>query len=212
MGLKRKNKANAQFNMSSLTDIIFLLLIFFMLTSTLVAPNALNLKLPGKTKTPVTQTDQLTDVHISGSGTYALNGRPVSATVSGQALLHAVDRVAVAACAGARPRLDLVSPEIGDEAREMRARLPLLDDSGKAVARRQAAGRQAAVDADVSAGAWLARWPGISPRTRWSGHAGVALVALVALGASHAVRAGGSDGSVFAVFARACAEQNGGSN
>jgi biopolymer transport protein ExbD len=79
MGLKRKNKANAQFNMSALTDIIFLLLIFFMLTSTLVAPNALNLKLPGKTKSPITNTDQLTDVHITGTGTYALNGRPVSA-------------------------------------------------------------------------------------------------------------------------------------
>ena len=36
MGLKRANKANAQFNMSSLTDIIFLLLIFFMLTSNFV--------------------------------------------------------------------------------------------------------------------------------------------------------------------------------
>ncbi len=32
--------------MSSMTDIVFLLLIFFMLTSTLVSPNALNLLLP----------------------------------------------------------------------------------------------------------------------------------------------------------------------
>lgn len=43
--------------MSSLTDIIFLLLIFFMLTSTLVSPNALNLKLPSsssKTVAPAT--------------------------------------------------------------------------------------------------------------------------------------------------------------
>ena len=36
MALKRSNKANAEFNMSSLTDIIFLLLIFFMLTSNFV--------------------------------------------------------------------------------------------------------------------------------------------------------------------------------
>ncbi len=36
MGLKRQNKASAEFNMSSLTDIIFLLLIFFMLTSNFV--------------------------------------------------------------------------------------------------------------------------------------------------------------------------------
>jgi biopolymer transport protein ExbD len=37
---------NAAFSMSSMTDIVFLLLIFFMVTSTLVAPNALKLLLP----------------------------------------------------------------------------------------------------------------------------------------------------------------------
>ncbi len=36
MGIKKRNKVSAEFSMSSLTDIIFLLLIFFMLTSTLV--------------------------------------------------------------------------------------------------------------------------------------------------------------------------------
>ncbi|HKK76025.1 MAG TPA: biopolymer transporter ExbD [Saprospiraceae bacterium] len=36
MALKKRNKTSAEFSMSSLTDIIFLLLIFFMLTSTLV--------------------------------------------------------------------------------------------------------------------------------------------------------------------------------
>ena len=36
MGLKKRAKVSAEFSMSSLTDIIFLLLIFFMLTSTLV--------------------------------------------------------------------------------------------------------------------------------------------------------------------------------
>jgi biopolymer transport protein ExbD len=79
MGLKKKNKVNAQFNMSALTDIIFLLLIFFMLTSTIVAPNALNLKLPGRSKAPVTQTDDLPEVHVFGTGKYAFNGRSISA-------------------------------------------------------------------------------------------------------------------------------------
>ena len=46
MKVKRKNKIDPNFNMSSMTDIVFLLLIFFMLTSTLVSPNALNLLLP----------------------------------------------------------------------------------------------------------------------------------------------------------------------
>tara|TARA_B100001540_G_C15508887_1_gene507100 strand:- start:16 stop:408 length:393 start_codon:yes stop_codon:yes gene_type:complete len=46
MKVKRKNKIDPNFNMSSMTDIVFLLLIFFMLTSTLVTPNALKLLLP----------------------------------------------------------------------------------------------------------------------------------------------------------------------
>jgi biopolymer transport protein ExbD len=46
MALKSKNKVSATFNMSSMTDIVFLLLIFFMLTSTLVTHNELDLQLP----------------------------------------------------------------------------------------------------------------------------------------------------------------------
>jgi biopolymer transport protein ExbD len=46
MALKRRNKADAGFSMSSMTDIIFLLLIFFMLTSTVVHPNAIKITLP----------------------------------------------------------------------------------------------------------------------------------------------------------------------
>ncbi|MEZ4907473.1 MAG: biopolymer transporter ExbD [Saprospiraceae bacterium] len=39
MGLKKRNKTSAEFSMSSLTDIIFLLLIFFMLTASMVQIN-----------------------------------------------------------------------------------------------------------------------------------------------------------------------------
>jgi biopolymer transport protein ExbD len=57
MSIKSRNKVSAAFSMSSLTDIIFLLLIFFMLTSTLVSPNALNLLLPSSnSQTQATQT------------------------------------------------------------------------------------------------------------------------------------------------------------
>ena len=63
--------------MSSLTDIIFLLLIFFMLTSTVVAPHALNLKLPGRTDTPAqpSSNQKLDDVSIDGAGEFYLNDR-----------------------------------------------------------------------------------------------------------------------------------------
>lgn len=46
MAISSRNKISVQFSMSGMTDIVFLLLIFFMLTSTLIAPNALKLLLP----------------------------------------------------------------------------------------------------------------------------------------------------------------------
>ena len=46
MSLSSRNKVSVQFSMSGMTDIVFLLLIFFMLTSTLIAPNAIKLLLP----------------------------------------------------------------------------------------------------------------------------------------------------------------------
>lgn len=47
MALKRRSKVDSSFSMSSMTDIVFLLLIFFMITSTLVTPFAQkNLQLP----------------------------------------------------------------------------------------------------------------------------------------------------------------------
>lgn len=46
MSLKRTNNMMAAFSMASMTDVIFLLLIFFMVTSTVVFPTALEVNLP----------------------------------------------------------------------------------------------------------------------------------------------------------------------
>lgn len=78
MGIKKKSKVSAEFSMSSLTDIIFLLLIFFMLTSSLIIPNALNLKLPGKSRVPPTVTQRPTNISISSGGTYYINGKKLN--------------------------------------------------------------------------------------------------------------------------------------
>jgi len=53
MDIKGRNKVSPEFSMASMTDIVFLLLIFFMLTSTLVATDAIDMILPkakGKTE------------------------------------------------------------------------------------------------------------------------------------------------------------------
>ncbi|MBT8187913.1 MAG: biopolymer transporter ExbD [Croceitalea sp.] len=59
MKLKGRNKVSPEFSMSSMTDIVFLLLVFFMLTSN--APNALDLLLPkAKGKSTNTQNVSVT--------------------------------------------------------------------------------------------------------------------------------------------------------
>ena len=76
MALRNRNKVSPDFNMSSMTDIVFLLLIFFMLTSTLVSPNALKLLLPNsKAKTLEKQT---VSVSITKEIDFFINERKVT--------------------------------------------------------------------------------------------------------------------------------------
>ncbi len=53
MDLKSKHKVNPTFSMSSMTDIIFLLLIFFMLTSNFITPSGLPVNLPSSKKSTI---------------------------------------------------------------------------------------------------------------------------------------------------------------
>ncbi|MEA3495777.1 MAG: biopolymer transporter ExbD [Bacteroidota bacterium] len=76
MAIKRTTKINAEFSMSSLTDIIFLLLIFFMLTSTFVAPNAIKLLLPKATGQ--TMSTQSVTVSVNENLEYFVEDQQVS--------------------------------------------------------------------------------------------------------------------------------------
>ncbi len=78
MSVKKRNKVSAEFNMSSLTDIIFLLLIFFMLTSSMIVPNALNLQLPGKKSSTPQQTSTPNIVEIESNGNFFYNGKRIT--------------------------------------------------------------------------------------------------------------------------------------
>lgn len=103
MGLKKRTKVSAQFNMSSLTDIIFLLLIFFMLTSSLVVPNALNLKLPGKRKSSTELKAPPTNVTIKRDGTYWIRGEKVS--------LNRIEKAVIALGKRGRPVSMTLAPD-----------------------------------------------------------------------------------------------------
>jgi len=75
MKLKNSHQISTQFNMSSMTDIVFLLLIFFMLTASFVTPAGLPIDLP-TSNTSVTATPQVS-VTITASLDYYINNQPI---------------------------------------------------------------------------------------------------------------------------------------
>jgi biopolymer transport protein ExbD len=78
MNLRKRKEISGEMGMQSMTDIIFILLMFFMMTSTLVHPSALNLSLPASpksTKKPVVHKDKMDDIAITATGGFLLNGK-----------------------------------------------------------------------------------------------------------------------------------------
>ncbi len=73
MALKRPNNMLSEFSMASMTDVVFLLLVFFMVTSAFVFPTALEIDLPESSQqTPVKPS---TRVFIDAEGQYYLSVR-----------------------------------------------------------------------------------------------------------------------------------------
>jgi len=76
MAIKSRNKKGVEFNMASMSDLVFLLLIFFMITSTLISPNAIKLLLPSsKSKTMAKQN---VTVYINDQFNYYIDKQLVS--------------------------------------------------------------------------------------------------------------------------------------
>jgi biopolymer transport protein ExbD len=76
MGLQSKNKIEASFSMSSMTDIIFLLLIFFMLTSSFITPSGLPVNLPSSESSDIVM--QEVTVSVTKDLRFAVNDKQVS--------------------------------------------------------------------------------------------------------------------------------------
>ncbi len=72
--------------MSGMTDIVFLLLIFFMLTSTLIAPNALKMLLPSRGEVTIQSESRIPTVTIHNGSRITVDGRTVSIDELGMVL------------------------------------------------------------------------------------------------------------------------------
>ncbi|MCL2131788.1 MAG: biopolymer transporter ExbD [Lentimicrobiaceae bacterium] len=70
MKIKPRNKSSVEFNLSTQADLVFLLLIFFMITSTMVSPNAIKLLLPNSSSK--TATKRNFEVYIDENKEYSI--------------------------------------------------------------------------------------------------------------------------------------------
>lgn len=76
MALKRRNRVEPEFSLAAMIDVIFLLLMFFMLTSNVVTPNALNLQLPSSTSK--TMASPSLSVSVRKEGSFYIDRTPVT--------------------------------------------------------------------------------------------------------------------------------------
>lgn len=72
MAIELRNKMRTDFNSTSMADLVFLLLIFFMITSTLVSPNVINIFLP-KSDSGKQSTNRNIEVYINEHKEYFVN-------------------------------------------------------------------------------------------------------------------------------------------
>lgn len=76
MEFKGRARIHSHLDIAPLIDIVFLLLVFFMLTSTFLVPEAINLELPESSTATVTNTTAIT-VALNQGGELALNGETI---------------------------------------------------------------------------------------------------------------------------------------
>ena len=76
MRLNSKNKVDAGFSMASMNDLIFLLLVFFMLTSSFVTPSGLPVNLPSAKKSVIEM--QKLSVTVTKDHQYYINEKKIS--------------------------------------------------------------------------------------------------------------------------------------
>ncbi|KQT22247.1 biopolymer transporter ExbD [Chryseobacterium sp. Leaf404] len=77
MKIQRRNKANPEFSLAAMTDVILLMLIFFMITSSAANQSSIDVKLP-KADTAADNTPNPLTVTINAEGSYFVDDKPVA--------------------------------------------------------------------------------------------------------------------------------------
>ena len=92
MGLRKKAHREAEVSTESLNDIMFFLLLFLLILSTMVSPNAIKVNLPSSKPTkPVDNNKKPIHLDVSNNRNYFIEGKPVDFSVLESALVSEIN-------------------------------------------------------------------------------------------------------------------------
>ena len=78
MKLQSRSKEAPEINLTSLIDVVLLLLVFFMVSTSFVRDAEITLRLPqAETPTSPNTLDEVLDITVTQTGSYIVNGRPL---------------------------------------------------------------------------------------------------------------------------------------
>jgi biopolymer transport protein ExbD len=103
MKLPSRSREEPEINLTSLIDVVLLLLVFFMVSTSFVREAEINIRLPEASASPVNPTEvEMTEIGITESGNFLVNGRQL-VNNDRRTLRRAIESVA-----GERRDLDVV--------------------------------------------------------------------------------------------------------
>lgn len=76
MNLRSRSREEPEINLTSLIDVVLLLLVFFMITTSFVRESKIGIRLPEASSTEVAEvTDERMEISVTAQGAYLVNGR-----------------------------------------------------------------------------------------------------------------------------------------
>lgn len=94
MNLLSRSKEEPEINLTSLIDVVLLLLVFFMVSTSFVREAEINIQLPEANVDPVERIElEELEVGITQTGNYILNGRPLVDGIDAAGLRRAIEQI-----------------------------------------------------------------------------------------------------------------------